>query len=157
MRLRRGCLSRDRPCRCARIRLVLPSTPLPDRWPVARKIVTRRSRRNHSPVFKAKVAIAAIKGDLTVAELAKRFDIHPNQITQWKPQLLEGAAAVFNGGLAKPSDTLSDYPGPPLNKEGLQTGHERRSARDLGIRNALGGVKHDARSLRCSLINGSVH
>jgi transposase len=69
------------------------------------QIVTRRSRRNHSPVFKAKVAIAAIKGDLTVAELAKRFDLHPNQITQWKTQLLEGAAAVFNGGPAKPGDT----------------------------------------------------
>ena len=55
----------------------------------------RRPRRNHTPAFKAKVAIAAIKGDRTLAELAEQFDVHPNQITQWKAQLLEGAAGVF--------------------------------------------------------------
>lgn len=57
--------------------------------------MTRRARRNHSPAFKAKVAIAAIQGTLTISELAKRFDVHPNQITQWKTQLLESAAEVF--------------------------------------------------------------
>lgn len=46
--------------------------------------MTRRARRNHSPVFKAKVAIAATQGTLTISVLAKRFDIHPNQITQWR-------------------------------------------------------------------------
>ena len=56
-------------------------------------IMTRRPRRNHSPAFKAKVAIAAIKGDKTLAELAQQFDVHPNQITQWRGQLLEGATA----------------------------------------------------------------
>jgi putative transposase len=50
---------------------------------------------NHTPAFKAKVALAAVKGDRTLAELAQHFDIHPNQITQWKGQLLEGAAGVF--------------------------------------------------------------
>ena len=57
--------------------------------------MTRRPRRNHSPAFKAKVAIAAIKGEKTLAELAQQFDVHPNQITQWRGQLLEGATAVF--------------------------------------------------------------
>jgi transposase len=57
--------------------------------------MTRRVRRNHSPAFKAKVALAAIKGEKTLAELAQQFDVHPNQITQWRSQLLEGAAGVF--------------------------------------------------------------
>ena len=57
--------------------------------------MTRRLRRNHIPAFKAKVALAAVRGDKTVAELARQFDIHPNQITQWKGQLLDGAAGVF--------------------------------------------------------------
>ncbi len=57
--------------------------------------MTRRPRRNHSPAFKAKVALAAIKGEKTLAELAEQFDVHPNQITQWRSQLLEGAAGVF--------------------------------------------------------------
>ena len=55
----------------------------------------RRPRRNHSAAFKAKVAVAAIKGDKTIVELAERFDVHPNQIAQWKTQLLERAAGVF--------------------------------------------------------------
>ena len=57
----------------------------------------QRSRRNHTPAFKAKVAIAAVKGDQTIAELAKRFDVHPNSIVQWKTQLLERAAEAFGG------------------------------------------------------------
>lgn len=60
----------------------------------------RRPRRNHSPEFKAKVAVAAIKGERTLAELSEQFDVHPNQITTWKAQLLEQAAQVFNGGKA---------------------------------------------------------
>jgi transposase-like protein len=57
--------------------------------------MTKRSRRTHSPAFKAKVALAAIKGEKTLAELAQQFDVHPNQITTWKSQLLEGASSVF--------------------------------------------------------------
>ena len=63
--------------------------------------MTRRKRRNHSPEFKAKVAIAAVKGDKTLAELAQQFDVHPNQITDWKAQLLERSAAVFGEKIAK--------------------------------------------------------
>ena len=58
----------------------------------------RRPRRNHSPAFKAQVALAAIKGDRTLAELADRFDVHPNQITAWKAQLESGAADLFGRG-----------------------------------------------------------
>ena len=57
--------------------------------------MTKRPRRNHSPTFKAKVALAAVRGEKTLAELAQQFDVHPNQITQWRSQLLEGAAGVF--------------------------------------------------------------
>jgi transposase len=57
--------------------------------------MSKRPRRNHSAAFKAKVALAAVKGDKTLAELAQQFDVHPNQITQWKAQLLDGAAGVF--------------------------------------------------------------
>jgi transposase-like protein len=62
--------------------------------------MTRRARRNHTGAFKAKVALAAVKGEKTLAELAQLFDVHPNQITTWKAQLLEGAAAVFGSGAA---------------------------------------------------------
>lgn len=57
--------------------------------------MTRRVRRNHSPAFKAKVALAAIKDAKTLADLAQQFDVHPNQITQWRSQLLDGAVGVF--------------------------------------------------------------
>ena len=58
--------------------------------------MTRRPRRNHSPEFKAKVALEAAKGEYTLAELATRFDVHPNQITQWKTKLLERMGEVFD-------------------------------------------------------------
>jgi transposase-like protein len=55
----------------------------------------RRPRRNHSPAFKAKVALAALEGNATLAELAQRFDVHPNQITEWRRQLVAHAADAF--------------------------------------------------------------
>ena len=60
-------------------------------------LMSRRPRRNHSPAFKAKVALAALRGDKTLAELAQQFDVHPNQISDWRSQLLDGAAGVFGG------------------------------------------------------------
>src|SRR5271165_3021453 len=63
--------------------------------------MTRRVRRTYNPGFKAKVALAAIKGEKTLAELAQLHDVHPNQITAWKTQLLEGAAGVFGGQAAE--------------------------------------------------------
>ena len=59
--------------------------------------MTKRTRRNHTAAFKAKVALAAIKGDKTLAELSQQFDVHVNQISTWRTQLLEGAAGVFGG------------------------------------------------------------
>ncbi len=67
----------------------------------------KRKRRNHSPSFKAKVALAAVKGDRTLPELAKQFDVHPNQIVDWKRKLLESADQVFDRG--NKSVTDSDF------------------------------------------------
>jgi transposase-like protein len=60
--------------------------------------MTKRIRRNHSPDFKAKVALAAMKGDRTIAQLSDQFGVHVSQITAWKEQLQEGAANVFGPG-----------------------------------------------------------
>jgi transposase len=57
----------------------------------------KQTRKKHSAAFKAKVAVTAIRGDRTVAELAVQFGVHPNQIHNWKKQLLDGAVSVFEG------------------------------------------------------------
>ncbi len=100
--------------------------------------MSRRPRRNHSPAFKAKVALEALKGELTLAELAQKHDVHANQITQWKSQLLERAASVFGGeteSAASPPVDLKelhakigeqaleiDFLGRALSKAGLLSG-----------------------------------
>ena len=68
----------------------------------------RRPRRNHSPAFKAKVALAAVKGDRTVAQLAEHFDVHPNQITIWKSQLETSASEIFGPGGGTPATPVVD-------------------------------------------------
>jgi|SRR5450432_3501970 len=70
--------------------------------------MSRRPRRNHTPAFKAKVALAAVKGDRTVAQLAEQFDVHPNQITAWKAQLEGGASEVFGSGSVTPAAPAVD-------------------------------------------------
>jgi transposase len=64
--------------------------------------MSKRPRRNHAAVFKAKVALEAIKGEQTLMDLAERFQVHPNQITEWKKHLLEKASEVFEKGKRSP-------------------------------------------------------
>ena len=68
--------------------------------------MTRRKRRNHSAEFKAKVALAALKGDQTLAELSVQFDLHQNQIIDWKNQLLEQSINVFSRPTAQPEPEI---------------------------------------------------
>jgi transposase len=62
--------------------------------------MSRRPRRNHSPVFKAKVAIEALGDGRTIAEIAQKHDVHPNQVTEWRRQLIERAAGAFGAAVA---------------------------------------------------------
>jgi transposase-like protein len=73
----------------------------------------KRTRRNHGATFKAQVALAAVKGEKTVAELAEQFQVHPTQITEWKQQFLARAADVFGG------------PNPPAEAPDLKTLHAK--------------------------------
>ena len=67
----------------------------------------RRTRRTHSPALKARVALAALREDKTMAELCKEFELHASQVIEWKRQLLEGAAGVFGNGAAAPPVDLA--------------------------------------------------
>jgi len=66
--------------------------------------MARRSRRNHSPAFKAKVALATVKGERTLSDLAEHFDVHPNQIQDWKQQLIRKAENVLGASLVAAAD-----------------------------------------------------
>ena len=68
--------------------------------------MARRSRRTHSSAFKAKVALAALAGEKTLGELAQQYEVHPNQITDWKKKLVEHAAEAFEGKAEEPSVDL---------------------------------------------------
>ena len=66
--------------------------------------MTKKNRTRHTPAFKAKVALAAIKGDATVAELASRYGVHPNRVYAWKKALLDGAETAFVAGSSGGAD-----------------------------------------------------
>jgi transposase len=102
--------------------------------------MSKRPRRNHSPAFKAKVALAAVKGEKTLAELAQQFDVHPNQITQWKAQLLDGAACVF--GVEKAASA-----NPPLDVKTLHAKIGELTLANDFLEHALGkaGVRPSAK------------
>ena len=69
----------------------------------------KRKRRNHSPTFKAKVALAALRGDKTMPELAEQFDVHPNQIKEWRRKLMDQAGQLFDRGSKPPGDTEQEF------------------------------------------------
>ncbi len=75
--------------------------------------MSRRPRRNHIPAFKTKMALAAIKGEKTLADLTQQYDAHANQITTWKSQFLDGAAGVFG------AEARSDPDRPPIDLRAL--------------------------------------
>ncbi|WP_156433698.1 IS3 family transposase [Bradyrhizobium retamae] len=109
--------------------------------------MSRRARRNHTPAFKAKVALAAVKGDRTIAQLAEQFDVHPNQITAWKAQLEGGASGVFGPGSAAPATPAIDVKSlhAKIGELTLENGFFRRSAHQGGIaeRKAMIDREHD--------------
>jgi transposase len=75
--------------------------------------MSKRTRRTHAPGFKAKVALAAIKGEKTLAELAQQYDVHPNQITAWKTHVVESACGLFG------STTSASAPPPAIDVKTL--------------------------------------
>ena len=90
--------------------------------------MSKRPRRNHVPAFKAKVALDAIRAEGTLAELAKRCNLHPGQITAWKDQLRANAAAMFAEG-GRPGEPPVDMK-PLHEKLGALPMHPDRSATD---------------------------
>ncbi|WP_159007817.1 IS3 family transposase [Bradyrhizobium sp. S69] len=109
--------------------------------------MNRRPRRNHSPAFKAKVALAAIKGDRTIAQLAEHFDVHPNQITAWKSQLEGSASDVFGSEGGTPATPAVDVKSlhAKIGELTLENGFFRRRAHQGGIaeRKAMIDREHD--------------
>ncbi|HEX6826164.1 MAG TPA: IS3 family transposase [Nitrospiraceae bacterium] len=111
--------------------------------------MSKRPRRNHTPGFKAKVALAAIKGDRTLVQLSEHFDVHVNQITTWKAQLEGSAAEVFGTGGSSPTEPVVDVKSlhAKIGELTLENGFFRGSAHQGGFaeRVALKArLRHDA-------------
>ncbi|MFP4896998.1 IS3 family transposase [Paraburkholderia sp. EG304] len=97
--------------------------------------MAKRSRRSHSPAFKAKIALAALKGDKTLAELAQQYDVHPNQITDWKKQLQERVSEVFETGKSTTGEPPVDVTvlHAKIGQLTLENDFLKRSARQGGV------------------------
>ena len=104
--------------------------------------MTRRPRRNHSPAFKAKVALAAIRGEQTLVELSQQFDVHANQIKQWKDQLLEGARGVFG------DETKADPAGPTVDVKTLHAKIGELTLENDAPQSRLSLLRYPVRSAR---------
>jgi len=124
--------------------------------------MTKRPRRNHSPTFKAKVALAAIQGEKTMVELVQQFDVRANQIKQWKDQLLDGAADVFDDGRKETVEPVVDVKNlhAKIGKLTLENNFLAGALGKPGLltmidRNHKLPVSHQARILRIS--RGSVY
>src|SRR3954471_14324212 len=118
----------------------------------------KRTRQKHSAAFKAKVALAAIKGDRTVAELAVHFGVHPNQIHNWKKQLLDGAVSVFEGGVPAEGATNGLPPNGLLGRLAVDARRRTRSRhspsdRDSTARSLLSYTSQRGRMGGCRTAN----
>jgi transposase-like protein len=93
--------------------------------------MSKRPRRNHAPAFKAKVALEAFKCEQTIVELSQRYQVHPNQITKWKKQLMENAADIFGQG---------EKQDPELNVKDLHAKIGQLAVENDFLSNALGRI-----------------
>ena len=120
--------------------------------------MTRRKRRNHSSAFKAKVALSALKGECTLAQLAEQFDVHPNQIQDWKKRLVEGAEDVFGGNAveAQHNEKEVEKLHAKIGQLAMENDFFIQGARARPVSERRGRIheKHDlSKTRRCELLN----